>query len=252
MISTHSSSSHFTLLTKIQETMLYDTPLGVQLALTSIPRTEITSYVAFSTLCGEGHHHLKLLWSTRYPSENKGKTLPLEEIRNFILENVGAKSEATQTYEVCWLLFWARELRLAIPAEALGPVTQLRSSVLALLTLDLRDRGLLTGAINEEFWSQFASGDGLRSEMWLAAYEVSRKGWWTKARSNSFIKHHPHFGIFDEMDISFYDPKKQARAGIGSDFLRMLLTRSASHSDYEGESDGPDENEREDEFSVYD
>jgi hypothetical protein len=40
----------------------------------------------------------------------KGKTLPIDEIPRFIEENIGSKAEAAQTYEVCWLLFWAREL----------------------------------------------------------------------------------------------------------------------------------------------
>jgi hypothetical protein len=134
-------------------------------------------------------------------------------------------------------------------------VTRLRSSVLALLTLDLRERGLLAGTISDDLWGQFADADGLRSEMWLSAYEVTRKGWWSKARSTSFIKHNKCFSMLESVDISFYDPRRQARARTGSDFLKLLLTRSAHSIGYDSENDKlvePDYINNEDAFSVYD
>ena len=54
------------------------------------------------------------------------------------------EAEAIHTDELAWLLFWAREIGFSVPSSALANVTRLRSSVVALLTLDLRQLGLVS------------------------------------------------------------------------------------------------------------
>jgi hypothetical protein len=68
--------------------------------------------------------------------------LPAAEINSYILQQIPVKAEAVHTDEVAWLLFWAREVGLKLPASTLEKVGTLRSSVVALLTLDLRQMGL--------------------------------------------------------------------------------------------------------------
>jgi hypothetical protein len=180
-----------------------------------------------------------------------GKRLPMDEISSFIHQWIVGRAEAAHTYEVCWLLFWARELKITIDAQALTPVLRLRSSAVALLTLDLRQQHLLNGNISDDFWRQFATADGLSSEMWLAAYEITRKGWWTKRRSVSFIDKHEYFGPLHRADVYFYDTAKHARSRTGSDFLALFATRASKPSEYDEIDDDEDPNDDDSYGSEY-
>jgi hypothetical protein len=147
--------------------------------------------------------------------------LPAAEINSYILQQIPVKAEAVHTDEVAWLLFWAREVGLKLPASALEKVSTLRSSVVALLTLDLRQMGLVDGKLELSHWKASAKADGLKSEMWLAAYEATKKGWWRGKCSNTFITGHPFFADILAKDVEFYDTKRGLdRSGIQNESRR--------------------------------
>ncbi|PWB90665.1 hypothetical protein C5688_09065 [Methylocystis sp. MitZ-2018] len=182
----------------------------------------------------------------------KGRPLPITEITSFIHQQIQTKTDAAHTYEVCWLLFWARELQVEVEVQALRGVPQLRSSAVALLTLDLRDRGLLNGKIEEAHWKAFCQADGLKSEMWLVAYEAPRKGWWSTPRKTTYIDNHEFFGPVAAENVSFYDSSRIARARSGSDFLKLLLERERGvSSGYEEHSSEEETSSASDEFDIY-
>jgi hypothetical protein len=144
-------------------------------------------------------------------------------INSYILQQIPVKAEAVHTDEVAWPLFWAREVGLKIPASTLEIVTTLRSSVVALLTLDLRQMGLVEGTLKVPHWRAAAKVDGLKSEMWLVAYEATMKGWWRDKCSNTFITDHPFFADIFAKDVEFYDTKRKARKKVKPTFLKTML-----------------------------
>ncbi|WP_374600539.1 RNA-directed DNA polymerase [Brevundimonas sp.] len=151
------------------------------------------------------------------------------EIADFILQQVPVKAEAAHTDEVAWLLFWAREIGLKLDAGLFDRVRPLRSSAVGLLTLDLNDRGLISGKLKVPEWKAFATQDGLKSEMWLLAYEATLKGWWPGSVKSSFVSGHPYFGTLWSEKVEFYDPKKTSKAATTPS--RMVFRASPS-SDY--------------------
>ncbi len=134
------------------------------------------------------------------------------EIVEFILQQIPAKAEAGHTEELSWLLFWAREVSASVPDVVANSCSHLRSSTVALVALDLKDRGLISGILDDSFWHGFCNSDGLASEMWLVAYEATRRKWWSKPTSSAFIKGHSFFGDILAKDISFYDRHRKAKA----------------------------------------
>lgn len=154
------------------------------------------------------------------------------EIANYILQQLPLKAEAVQTDEVAWLLFWAREIGLKLPATALQKVTALRSSIVAMLTLDLIQQGLVDGKLNVATWKSAATADGLRSELWLVAYEATKKGWWTTQKGTGFITGHPYFGDIWAKDIEFYDPTQKAREKVTAPFLSTNWFGGSGSSSY--------------------
>lgn len=140
--------------------------------------------------------------------------LPTSEIETFILHQIKVKAEFAHTDEVAWLLFWAREVGLNVPSSLLSNVTSLRSSVTALLTLDLNQLGRVVGALDTSLWESFATPEGLKSEMWLVCYEATKKGWWPKPTTHTFVSQAAFFADIWKKGVEFYDPSRKARRRI--------------------------------------
>lgn len=205
------------------------------------PRDNVLLYAArraasFNVLDANRHHLFRwLMYAARLsPSclifvvqhlsseHNSGRSVPKFTIKDFITGLLPTKAEAAHTAEVAWLLFWARELGLSVDSILLHRVVALRSSVIALLCLDLKQRGLINGSLDEDHWHSFARIDGLKSEMWLVAYEATKKAWWSKSTKSTFITTHSHFGELWSKDVRFYDERRKAVPQVGADFFSML------------------------------
>lgn len=154
--------------------------------------------------------------------------LPNDEINAYILQQIPIKAASGHTNELAWLLFWARETGLSIPASSMENVMKLRSSAVGLITLDLWHKSLIIGALDFSFWQNFASEAGLKSEMWLIAYEATRKGWWPKAQNTDFVTNHAYFADLWSADVEFYDPGKKARNRVTPSFLAMSFEQGLS------------------------
>lgn len=148
-----------------------------------------------------------------------------DEINSFILQQIPRKAEAAHTEELAWLLFWAREVNLNVPEAIINSCSRVRSSVVALIALDLRDRGMISGVLDDSFWKSFCSEDGLKSEMWLVSYEATQRNWWSSAQSAKYIVGHKFFGDLSAKQVTFYDPAKKAKTQPQAPFPKTLLAQ---------------------------
>jgi len=130
-------------------------------------------------------------------------SLPNLEIEAYIQQQLKVKSEFAHTDEVAWLLFWACEIGLNLPAALLDSIKSLRSSVIALLALDLNQRGQVDGTLDTSFWENFANTDGLKSELWLVCYEATKKNWWPRSVTSTFISGARFFSDIWGRDVEF-------------------------------------------------
>jgi hypothetical protein len=135
---------------------------------------------------------------------------PRSIIEKFVVGLIPSLASRGHIHELSWLLFAVRELNIKIDAKNFSDVVRLRSSVVALLTFDLWHRGQIDGPVDFKFWRSFANADGLRSEMWLVAYECSVKGWWDQKLDTSYVTDCPFFGGLWGAGVEFYDVKKGA------------------------------------------
>ncbi len=146
------------------------------------------------------------------------KQLPTELIQDFILEQLIKRAEVAHISEVAWLLFWARETDIVIPAAVANTLTNLRSSVVAILLHNIHKNGKTDGVIDLSYWASFASVAGLKSSMWLASYELSRKGWWAGKVSTKYVSSEKYFGDLWDNNVSFYDEASKARLTVTPSF----------------------------------
>lgn len=135
-------------------------------------------------------------------------SIPVDTIKEHIFSELKIRSGAGHVFEVAWLLFLAREFQVSISADSLSDVLKLRSSVCALCTLDLNQQGFISGRLDTSHWQSFANEEGLKSSMWLAAYEITKKRWWPSYRRMKFAREHKFFGTLWANDVEFYDRAK--------------------------------------------
>jgi len=124
----------------------------------------------------------------------------------FIGANIRNLADNDRLGEAAWMLFLAKVLRIAVRASDVRIMTESNSSVCALLLCDLEARGLIVGTLNKSHWNKSLTDMGLLSEMWLYAYEASRKGW--TGQSDSFLATNPQFSELYSRQVSFYDQNK--------------------------------------------
>ena len=82
---------------------------------------------------------------------------------------------------------------------------------------------MIDGVLDFSFWQSFTTDVGLKSEMWLVAYEATRKGWWPKAQNTDFITKHMFFADLWNANVEFYDPGKKARKPVTASPLAKSL-----------------------------
>lgn len=138
------------------------------------------------------------------------KGFPRDAVEKFVVSLIPSTASRGHVHELSWLLFAVRELNIQIDAGKFSDVVRLRSSVVALLTFDLWHRGQINGPVDFKFWRSFANAEGLRSEMWLVAYECSIKGWWDQKLDTSYVTDCPFFSGLWGAGVEFYDVKKGA------------------------------------------
>ncbi len=132
--------------------------------------------------------------------------LDLVRIEKLIKDVVLAEAIPGHHDEVAWCLFLAKALRIRAPRTVLDSVARLESSVCALLALDLERRELTEGELDKGLWLQSMTPEGLRSNMWLLAYEADLKGW--LRGPENFALNDAYFGSLRRNGVSFYDPDR--------------------------------------------
>jgi hypothetical protein len=178
---------------------------------------------------------------------SKGFPVNKERIAKFIADTIARCGPSAAHFEITWTLFLAKMLRIVLPAATVMPVTKLESSVCALVLLDLRQMGLVDGAIDVSLWTQAMTTKGLETNMWLVAYEADLKGW-LAAPDPNFVHDHPYFTELRKRNVSFYDKERRlknvrrSRPKKPSDaFLRHMAALRTWDIDEPDEQDFPED-----------
>jgi hypothetical protein len=139
-----------------------------------------------------------------------GYSLDKGRIANFCANVIVLAARGDHHSEIAWALWLARELLIPLRAVATRALSELQSSVCALIALDLRDKGLLRGKLETRQWEQWLQPSGLRGPMWLLAYEASSKQW-LRHQVAGFVQKDDFFGAMQQASISFYDDTRRLR-----------------------------------------
>jgi hypothetical protein len=163
-------------------------------------------------------------------ANHKGRPLDRERIWKFIVDCVVYNAPLHNELEVSWALFLSKALKIKLPTRKIRDVFKMNSSACALVALDLSSLGLMDGPISLTNWGRFLDANGLKSEMWLLAYEATLKAWVPK-KAPCFVEADPLFGPMIRKGISFYDirrnvpsTRKELRLGRREKSLLRFIT----------------------------
>lgn len=108
------------------------------------------------------------------------------------------------TYEVMWLLYTLRGLRIPLDSKYIcSAVEDSTSSVLSLILLDMDSKKLCARALPKQIWVEKNDADKvLTDNSWLLMYEGIRNGWLTDQKS---LMAEPFFSAMLTRNVKFYD-----------------------------------------------
>lgn len=136
--------------------------------------------------------------------------LSRKRIANRFSELMARSLEKGETFEAIWFLYTIRGLRKKISTSKIRELIEVPSgSVIPLLLLDMRSKGLTTGKLPEHSWLQLIDKNDTKSHWsWLMAYEGVRNGW---LPDNSGNMNKPFFQTLTSNSVSFYDKTKNVQ-----------------------------------------
>lgn len=118
--------------------------------------------------------------------------------------------EKGDLYEAIWFLYTLRGLKIVVSdTEILRLAGLVKSSVLALILLDMNAKGLIRGALPIAAWESQISKDAvLHDPVWLLAYEGCRRGW---LADKTGVMNHAFFAAMNARGVIFYDERRNVR-----------------------------------------
>lgn len=105
--------------------------------------------------------------------------------------------------EVTWCLWLVKDLGLSLTESNVDSVSEMHSSVCALLLLDLSHSGNLPKAPRTTYWKTFETRDALYGELWLLSYEAAIRRW--GGFSDAHVRADPYYEILRQTNVHFYD-----------------------------------------------
>ncbi|MBA3040367.1 MAG: RNA-directed DNA polymerase [Alphaproteobacteria bacterium] len=130
------------------------------------------------------------------------KDVEKSKLTEFLEHRLPVLARENRTGEIIWFLFLAVRLRIPLSRASVEPLTEIDNSMVALLTTLCVKLRLVGGTINFTNWNDALSRDGLRSGMWLYAYESVGLGI-NPEKSTEFIEADPYFALLHAKKIRF-------------------------------------------------
>jgi hypothetical protein len=130
---------------------------------------------------------------------------PLDKVRLTRLVNVLVQDHAPLGHhsEVAWALWICKDLSLRLERTNIDLVSEMHSSVCALILMDLEANTILPKPIKRTYWAQLMTADALREDLWLLSYEAGVRGW--AGFNDAHVLADDYFRELQALNIRFYD-----------------------------------------------
>jgi hypothetical protein len=132
-----------------------------------------------------------------------GYKLSLKTIARMLNSVIEDHSQLGHHSEVIWALWMLKELDIPISDSNIERISDMHSSVCALVLLDLHQKGKLGKAPKMTYWKHAESKEALYGDLWLLSYEAGVRSW--GGFKNTHVLAHDYFSLLQARSIRFYD-----------------------------------------------
>lgn len=129
-----------------------------------------------------------------------GRSLDLTRIGLALSEIVVGHGRQGHGSEVAWAIWVHISLGINIVEREALVIQAMEDSVVALLALDARRRGLFEHGISIDLWQGLMRPEGLYGSSWMLVYEAANKGW----LRGEFLSDNPDYGYMSNRGVEFY------------------------------------------------
>ncbi|QND38214.1 RNA-directed DNA polymerase [Rhizobium leguminosarum bv. viciae] len=130
------------------------------------------------------------------------RDLDMSSLSDFVAARLPLLGANQRTGEILWLLYLACVLGIKIRADALSMCVRMPNPMIAILVTHAETHGLIKGTIDRSYWRSYATTEGLRSSMFLFAYEAARNDW---ENDLSYCREDSFYGLFINEQMRFFD-----------------------------------------------
>lgn len=140
---------------------------------------------------------------TRY--KQMGYKLDADSLRKVVNVLVEVHSRQGHGSEVAWAVWAAIFFNVSISTANGNRIAKMDDSVVALLSLDARSKGLIPKSVKFDYWKTLMTTEGLYDKHWLLAYEAGVKKWLPSAGKGNHIDKDPAFKFLKTNNVQFYN-----------------------------------------------
>lgn len=141
----------------------------------------------------------------------------------FIEDTISKCVSIKAAWELSWLLFLAKALRIRLEAKVIERICSVESSVCALLLLDLK-RLNLADSLNAAVWDEALRASGPYGPMWLLLYEGSRRNW-ISSQFRVDVEKDEFLRNLIQKNMQFYSTERNLKNFKARKRLRLTLYR---------------------------
>ena len=140
-----------------------------------------------------------------FAAYQSGQKVDKNSIYETISEVIRYHATYGNDFEVCWSLWLCAILDLKIDNSIIKCISSIENQFVALIALDLKNKGLIDGELDLGLWESLMIKEELYGENWILAYEAYIRNWLPSKNGDDYITSDPFFSVLKSKDIHFFD-----------------------------------------------
>ena len=143
-----------------------------------------------------------------------GHQVSLQKVADVFHQVIRQHASVNHGSEVAWAIWGCLLFGIPLDDPTASRVAKMEDSVVAILALDAKARGLISSNVNLTLWASMMTTQSLFEENWLLSYEANVKGWLPSASVGvpDHVIADPNFLFLKQNGVHFYD------AGLSSNY----------------------------------
>ena len=147
-----------------------------------------------------------------YRYSQAGHQVELQKVSDAFQQVIRQHASVNHGSEVAWAIWGCLLFDIPLDDDTARLVAQMEDSVVAILALDAKARGLISSNVNLTLWASMMTTQSLSEENWLLSYEAHVKGWLPSVGAPDHVTADPNFHFLKQNSVQFYD------AGLSSNY----------------------------------